>query len=113
MPSLFVVKNPGLITASSIGLALEPTLDASGGLQSADKAGGAYLRHNTGALGALGWADLELRRRTTQAPRRGRAGGRLDPCPFNGAPPQPIPLTGRRESGRPCLRLGPMPPGWR
>jgi hypothetical protein len=48
MPSLFVVKNPGLITASSIGLALEPTLDASGGLESADETGAAYLKHNTG-----------------------------------------------------------------
>lgn len=49
MASLFVVKDPGLITASSVGLAIAPTLAATGGLVSDDGTMGAFLKHTTGS----------------------------------------------------------------
>jgi len=54
MPTLHVVKNPNQITASVLGLAYEPTLDAEGGLASQDDADGAFLLHRTGTSGGTG-----------------------------------------------------------
>lgn len=51
MPDLFVVKNPNLITASVVGLAYEPTLDAPAGLTSEDGPDGSFLLHETGTAG--------------------------------------------------------------
>ncbi len=49
MATLQLVKNPNLVTATALGLAYEPTLDAPGGLQSQDDSDGPYLSHLTAA----------------------------------------------------------------